>query len=528
MPIFASATFDHDPRARHDVGAKQTKGGVRAIGRWLRGHWILCLLVVAAAGLRFTRLGYQSFWVDEIASWRCIVMPTMMDTIEWCAADVQAPGYMVILRLLVPLTGISEAGLRLPAAIAGVICVPLIYVLGRDLYGESQGLLAAAFTTVLWLPLRYSQQARTYALLFATVTATSILWIRSARDLLYDREVPYPRLILYALVALLQSYLHYYGLYVIALQALAAFLVALVTGLGLKRTALCYALITLGYAPWVPAMLRQLGRSGDHWIVKPGLITLWQLALLLFNKSTWFAILGLAAAAYPVARWALAYDWKRRRSMRDWLTELLTDPAPLLALWIVCVGAPITLFSRFAIPLMIPRYLLFLYIPVYLLCAEALLSFRWKHLRVTAIAVVMVAFVVHLFFVMSYYTEPRNAQFREVTLYVAEREQDYPQSALLAYSWNNADIDLYLQRHRATLRTAGVVGTLEDVDRTLEFVEERDLDFLWYISAWREPEAEFVRALEEHLILLEHAAFVQTEVWLFEVPDLATIAPNTW
>jgi mannosyltransferase len=519
MSTVKTEPFASDPTLPETVAESGPQRLAKAVWRWLQDHSMLCGLIVLAAALRFARLGFQSFWVDEIASWHRVAMPTMMATIESCAVDVQAPGYMVILRLLLPLTGISEAGLRWPAAVAGVICVPLIYVLGRDLYGKNHGLLAAAFTTVFWLPLRYSQQARTYALLFATVTATSILWIRSARDLLHDREVPYARWILYAIVALVQAYLHYYGLYVIALQALGGLLVAWVTRRGLKRMAIAYGLFAAGYAPWVPAMLRQLGRSGDHWIVKPGFITLWQLALQLFNESGVFAALGLLAASYPVMRWALSFDWKRHRSMHEGLTELVTDPAPLLALWIVGVGVPITLFSRFVIPLMIPRYLLFLYIPVYLLCAEALLSIRRPRLRVAAVLVVLVAFVLQLFVVEGYYTEPRNAQFREVTLYVAEREASYPRSALLAYSWNNDHIDLYLEHHGATLRTEGFVGTLADLDRALAFVAERDLDHLWFMSAWRAPEPAFVDALSEHLVLVDHAAFLQTEVWLFKVPD---------
>jgi len=484
---------------------------------WWQQHWMLAVLLGVAAALRFTGLGHESFWVDEIATWRCVTLPTIADILRYCARDVQAPGYMLILRVLLPILGTSEAGLRFPSAVAGVAGVWLIYRLGRELYGPRHGIVAALLTTVFWLPIRYSQEARTYAILFAVINATSLLWIKIARDAAQGRTLSRTQVVTYAALSLLQAYLHYYGLYVVLIQGMAALALAMILREKVGKVALCYAAIALGYMPWLPAALGQFERSGGHWIVRPGLITLWELALLLFNENVWIAVLGLCTVGLAVGRWAATTNWSGRRTLRDWATTLLLEPVPVLVLWVVSIGVPITLFSRFFIPLMIPRYLLFLYIPIYLLLADGLLSFGGKT-SATLVALMVVLLLVDLFWRQEYYTRPHNMQFREATAYIAEREQHYPNSAIVAYSWNNADLDLYLERHGALLRTSGLVGTLDDLEQTLRLVDDGDVQFLWYISAWREPEPEFVEALAEHLQLRDTKEFVSVRVWLFEVP----------
>ncbi|MBI1879761.1 MAG: glycosyltransferase family 39 protein, partial [Chloroflexi bacterium] len=58
----------------------------------------------------------------------------------------------------------SEAWLRIPAVVWGTLALPLAYQLGRTLLGNSEGLLFMALLAFSPLHVRYSQEARPYAL----------------------------------------------------------------------------------------------------------------------------------------------------------------------------------------------------------------------------------------------------------------------------------------------------------------------------------------------------------------------------
>jgi mannosyltransferase len=93
--------------------------------------------------------------------------------------------------------------LRLPSALAGWLCIPAIYLLGKRLYSGREGLMAALFVAVLWAPIYYSQEARPYSMLILLSILNSYFWWDVIMGLRYRGELPKREAALYVVCAVL-------------------------------------------------------------------------------------------------------------------------------------------------------------------------------------------------------------------------------------------------------------------------------------------------------------------------------------
>lgn len=123
----------------------------------------LSLTVIAAAARLFT-LGAESFWYDEAFTAWLVQLP-VGDMLAAIKGDVHPPLWYAVARLFASL-GVSEWALRLPAALAGIASVLLVYRIALDLrfrprVAYTAGLLAALLPASIY----YGQEARMYTLL---------------------------------------------------------------------------------------------------------------------------------------------------------------------------------------------------------------------------------------------------------------------------------------------------------------------------------------------------------------------------
>ncbi len=152
--------------------------------------WLLVAILLLAFGLRVHHLEVQSFWNDEGNSARLSERSIPL-IIEGTAGDIHPPLYYLLLNQWRKLAGDSEFGLRSLSLFAGLMIVPLTFVLGKEINAEAQrrrgkrkrwllGLIAAALIAINPAMIYYSQEARMYALLgFWSVLATVLLlrWV---------------------------------------------------------------------------------------------------------------------------------------------------------------------------------------------------------------------------------------------------------------------------------------------------------------------------------------------------------------
>ncbi len=140
---------------------------------------------LVATALRLFRLGHQSLWVDEIATWRSAGgggTLSLRDLLE----NVHGPLYGLVLHFWMRLAGESEWALRAPSALAGVLCVPAMAWLAHRWLGRAAttpaAWLAAGSPFLVW----YSQETRNYSLLvlWAIVSIASLLELQRRASIL--------------------------------------------------------------------------------------------------------------------------------------------------------------------------------------------------------------------------------------------------------------------------------------------------------------------------------------------------------
>mgnify|MGYP001239081726 FL=1 len=129
-----------------------------------RAAWILLVILVLAAGLRFFQLDAQSFWNDEGTSARVAERSLPLITAA-AMGDIHPPLYYYALHFWRGAFGESEFALRGLSAVLGVVLVWLIYLLGRRLFDGSTAFVAAFITAGNPFQVYYSQEARMYMML---------------------------------------------------------------------------------------------------------------------------------------------------------------------------------------------------------------------------------------------------------------------------------------------------------------------------------------------------------------------------
>jgi mannosyltransferase len=140
---------------------------------------ILVVLVAAAAALRFTRIGHQSFWLDESYTVDLAQRP-FGDMLSGVASDESTPPlYYALAWLWERLFGHGEAGLRSLSALVGTLTVPVAWRAARDWFDSPRaGLVAAALVAFNPFFVWYSQEARSYALLVLMAALTLLFLAR--------------------------------------------------------------------------------------------------------------------------------------------------------------------------------------------------------------------------------------------------------------------------------------------------------------------------------------------------------------
>lgn len=340
-------------------------------------------LTVGAFALRAVGLDRLPLWLDEGFS---LLMVTHRSFSDWLV-DVHPPLYYALLLPWAQLST-SDAWLRLLSAVLGALTVPAVYALGARLLGRAGGLWAAAFLAVTWLHVWHSRETRMYPLLVLAFALA--LWglVAGARD---GEAVGW---IAYVLGGAMMAWSHGIGIAYVAVLA----------GLGLAMPredgrrwswrpwlAANTAVVVL-FVPWMLLEVRNAREiAASYWIlptgpVPPVLGTIHELTvapiyppgLLLrsylgldvspaLGEGLWMVpLLGVLALAIAPGRWN-----------RD-------SPVRFLMLAYL---APIGLFTALSLtvrPILIPRILLPVVVPLVLLLALGVRAVPWRRGQVAA------------------------------------------------------------------------------------------------------------------------------------------------
>ncbi len=286
-----------------------------------RGHLALALgvgLVALAFALRLYRIHWHAIWNDEAYS-VYLAQLGLAEMSAATAADIHPPLYYGLLHFWLRLAGSGEFAVRYLSVVPGVLAVPLLYVLGRQLGGRGLGLAAAAVAALSPFLVFYSQEARMYTLLVAFVTAAGCFAWKATQLLPVRTWLPG-----YVCASALALYTHFYSLLAIA-GFNAAYLVLVLPAFrrrsgaaalaGLKSSTAGGALralliwlaaqlaLLLIFAPWLPVLLQK-----EREYLSPGRGT--PLDKMVVDAARAFAVgealLEGALDWYVIASWGLA------------------------------------------------------------------------------------------------------------------------------------------------------------------------------------------------------------------------------
>ena len=267
--------------------------------------------------------------------------------------------------------GTSPAVMRIPSVISMVVAVALIVIIGRRLTGSAwaglfAGLIVALTPTISY----YAQTARSYALVFACVTGSTLALLHilaaegrmlaartqeasAAEDEAGRARPAVSRYLVYAVLLIVGGYLNELSLLVVAAHAVTV----LLARYGRRVITAWAAVAAVSVIVVLPlAALSAREDAAVAWIPRPGL---WSLRIIFhdyFGATTLVAVLllccAVAAVLPPLHR-------GRRAPGPAWWSQggvsLPSVAAPLL----VVPGALLILESLVARPLYVDRYVLY-------------------------------------------------------------------------------------------------------------------------------------------------------------------------
>lgn len=330
-------------------------------------HWVYVIAILLLAFIvRLVFLTKASIWHDEGFS----IMLSSLNPIEiWqrTARDVHPPFYYELLGVWMRLFGRSEVIIRSLSLFIGVATVGMVYVLFKKVRNYHTALIAALFAAVGPMLVRYSQEARMYAL-----EALLMIVALYAVVVIIDNPRKQFGYILYFVAIMLGLYTHYFTVLVIG----SFWLFGLWQWLRHRHQPSAQSILEkpwwwfaniaalVCFLPWVPSAIGQVTRGqGLGWLaattIRAPFDLVWQLLSFTDGRSLslvyWFG--GIAAAA------VLVYVW-----LQDSTKQRLYRLLVLYTLLPVVVVMTVSVFK----PIYHERYFVFLAPVFYGLVAVAI------------------------------------------------------------------------------------------------------------------------------------------------------------
>ncbi len=341
------------------------------------------VVMVAAVVLRFwTR---SDLWLDEALTVNIARLP-LHELPSYLRRDGAPPLYYVLLHFWMGWFGTSDVAVRSLSGVIGVVTVPLAWLAGKRLGGRKAGWAAMLLVATSPFATRYDTEARMYSL----VVLLTVLGF-----LALDRALRQPRpgnLIAVAAVAGLLLYSHYWSLYLIGVTLLW---LAWEAWRGRPdwrrgaRAALVAGIVgCLTFLPWLPTFMFQSKHTGTPWATPANFAAMVNAVSSFAGGSTsqgralalmFFALAGLGL-------FGLATD--RRHIEVDIRTRPLGRPLALVVLGTLGAAIAGGFLTNSAFD---ARYASVVFIPLILLVAIGLLTFRDRRVRSIILVLAVVA-----------------------------------------------------------------------------------------------------------------------------------------
>jgi mannosyltransferase len=339
-----------------------------------RAVWILTLITIAGAWLRLSHLGAKSLWLDEGATVTLARVPWQRFAWIWWHGEANLQTiYFLMMRGWVHL-GSSEAFLRLPSAIFGIVAIPLLYAVTRKFAGVTASLAAAALLAFSPSAVYYSQEARSYSLAMLMVLLATYFFVRAVEE---NRPADWALWTVFGTVAF---YSHDLAALVLLAHAVSIFFKA--PPVPWRRLIVCGAIIFVVALPGLTYIFRATPENLHFiWMPKPTGKEFWHLAMFYGGSG---AKAGLAIVLWTSGAVALWTASRYGAPDARWR-------AALVMLWAVLPAVVLALVSLRQ-PMFLQRYMIFSIPAVMLLAGIGAANLRkWRTGPVLVIALCVIA-----------------------------------------------------------------------------------------------------------------------------------------
>jgi uncharacterized membrane protein len=324
----------------------------------------LGFIAILCALLRFYHLGAASLWSDEIFSrYYLDVFGLHYVLTDGLSTETNPPTYYLLLRGWMSLFGDSEVALRSLSAAASILCVPVTFLLGRELGGKSRGLAGALLFALCPASLYFAQETRAYALFM--LVSTVVLWAAAV----YQRDSRSVKaMAFYLLSATLCLYLHATGLLLVVACGGAVWLYLLSNGVS-TRQARFHWMVLNGFVLLLglPYFLHVFTASHTgiiNYMPPAGIHQLVYCASLVVSGMV---------TPYPWPAFLLAAALFLTLAVSLWLKPL-SRRAGVTLVGVPCLFITLVLLVSFRRPILLPRILVWMVVPLCLIAGEQLLT----------------------------------------------------------------------------------------------------------------------------------------------------------
>lgn len=481
-----------------------------------RKMWaVLLAIVLVGAVLRFVRLDFQSLWYDELGSWYLASFDDIGSVIRTTGGmDVHPPGYEILLWGWMKLFGESATAMRGLSTLAGVLCIPLMFIMARQLYSAREGLIAALLLSVGWAPIFYSQEARAYSLMLGLALVCSYFWWPVFTSLLDRRHPKLLDIFCYIPAAIVLAYLHYFGLFFVLLQGAAISAAAIRSPRNFNHILMMYVPVLVAYLPWIPTMRRHA--SIEKFVIpKPNQWTLVDWPKFLFSESN--AVLGAAmllGAVAVIVRFRAASD--RRSSVAANISKLASREGVYLWLWLMAPYVITAAKSLVGVPILTYRNLIISLPAAYILLSRGIVLISERRRFLVAITAGFAALtLVNLIAAKGYYTTQSKADVRQACAYIIKNYQQYPDSVIVTSAiWPCAG-DYYFRMngfpHRVDFAGCGKAS----ITGLEQLIAARRPKFIWYLRVLGLPDSPGIIYVKKTYPCVQGQSFFLTDVWVF-------------
>lgn len=416
---------------------------------FVQENYLLILIILLGAALRFFDLSGESLWHDEAVTYN-VAGQSFYELISWIihTNDNNPPLYYLLMHFWVSIFGHSEFSLRFPSVIFGTGSIFMIYMVGGLILRRPAPLIAALILSVSVFNIEYSQEARAYSLLAFLTLCSFYFYLK-----ILGGSNSYSK-VAYIIISLLLMYSHFYGIFILVAQNVFSFTRYFIRrdvfNLNISTWIIIQIIIGVLFIPGLFIWFQDTAAiQKGFWLSPPMLYDLGVYAYHFAGRNYILCVFLIILAALSLLSLRNNSYVKDRPHIKNVSSKnhLLNNPSAIymLLLWLLLPVLIPLVISHISTPILHSRYLIGSSLAFFLLVACGITGLNNNKLNI--IIPILILFL-SIWPIRMYYVEAHKYQWRETISYLEENAKQndevfiYPKFDVItpAYYKNREDI----------------------------------------------------------------------------------------